>query len=170
MQPPSDIVRRSGIKQGMRVVDLGCGSGTFTLEMAKHVGENGEVFAIDIQPKMLQQLESKLQKEENRAIKKLIKVIEGSAYKIPLEDESIDVCCMISVLQEIPDRERALCEVRRILKPTGVLAVTEFIIDPDYPLSTTTINLAMKAGFVVDEMLGNFWNYTVRFRKGALTQ
>ncbi len=170
IQPPTEIVLRSGIKPGMCVVDLGCGSGTFTLPMAKQVGENGKVFAVDIQPKMLRQLESKLLREENKSLKERIKVIEGSAYRPPLEDESVDVCCMISVLQEIPDRVRALREVKRILKPTGILAVTEFVIDPDYALPVTTIKLAAKAGFVVDEVIGDFWNYTARFRKGAAEQ
>jgi len=170
IQPPRDVILRSGIKQGMRVVDLGCGSGTFTLEMARHVGDKGEVFAMDIQPKMLQQLKIKLSKEENASLRKRVKVINGSAYGIPLEDESVDVCCMVSVLQEIPDREKALREVKRILKPRGILAVTEFVIDPDYALSTTTIKLGTEVGFAVDEVLGNFWNYTVRFRKEVSAQ
>ena len=88
---------------------------------------------------------------------------------MPLKDESIDVCCMISVLQEIPDKEKALGEVKRVLKPTGVLAVTEFVIDPDYALPSTTIKLANEAGFVVDEMIGRLWNYTIRFHKGDVT-
>ncbi len=169
IQPPRDTVLRSGVKQGLRVVDLGCGSGTFTLEMARQVGEGGEVLAIDIQPKMLQRLKNKVLREDEEALGERIRVIEGSAYRMPLKDESVDVCCMISVLQEIPDRVRALHEVRRILKPTGVLAVTEFVIDPDYALPATTIKLATGAGFVVDEVLGSLWNYTVRFRKGDTT-
>ncbi len=167
IQPPRVVILRSGIKQGMRVVDLGCGSGTFTFEIARHAGDKGEVFAIDIQPKMLRQLKSKLTREENTSPRKRIRVIGGSAYGIPLKDESVDVCCMVSVLQEIPDREKALREVKRILKPKGILAVTEFVIDPDYALSTTTIKLGIKAGFAVDAVLGNFGNYTVRFRKEA---
>ena len=169
IQPPRDTVLRSGVKQGLRVVDLGCGSGTFTLEMARQVGESGEVFAIDIQPKMLQRLKNKVLREDEEALGERIRVIEGSAYRMPLKDESVDVCCMISVLQEIPDRARALHEVSRILKPTGVLAVTEFVIDPDYALPSITIKLATEAGFVVDEVLGSLWNYTVRLRKGVTT-
>ena len=51
------------------------------------------------------------------------------------------------------------------LKPGGVLAVTELFPDPDYPWKSTTIKLGTEAGFVVDEVSGNFFNYTVRFRK-----
>jgi len=165
IQPPVDVILRSGVKEGMQVVDLGCGSGTFTLPMARVVGEMGKVFAVDVQPKMLRQLESKLSRDENQLLRGRVRVIEGSAYRLPFEDESIDVCCMVSVLQEIPDRIRALREVKRILKPDGILAVSEFVIDPDYAFPSTTIALGKQGGFAVDEVCGSFWNYTVRFRK-----
>ena len=54
---------------------------------------------------------------------------------------------------------------RRVLKPGGILAVTEFLIDPDYPFISTTIRLGEEVGFVVEAAEGNWWNYTVRFRK-----
>jgi len=72
---------------------------------------------------------------------------------------------MVTVLPEIPDRSRALREVRRVLKSGGILAVTEFLPDPDYPLRSTTIRICQNEGFVVDASSGNLWNYTVRFKK-----
>ncbi len=72
---------------------------------------------------------------------------------------------MITVLQEIPDKGRALRETKRVLKPDGILAVTEFLPDPDYPLRTTTVRICQREGFVLDDNLGNFWNYTIRFKK-----
>jgi hypothetical protein len=47
----------------------------------------------------------------------------------------------------------------------GILAVSEFLPDPDYPLRSTTIRRGLAAGFELDAALGNFWTYTVRFRK-----
>ena len=164
IQPPEQLIKRSGIKRGMQVLDLGCGSGAFTPFIARTVGEKGKVYALDIQADMLEQLENKLSMPENKDIRN-IKVIEGNAYKLPFEDNSLDVVNMVTVLQEIPDRNRALREVNRVLKPAGVLAVTELFPDPDYPWKSTTIKLGEVNGFVVDGFSGNFFNYTVRFKK-----
>ncbi len=164
IQPPGQLLERSGIKEGMHVLDLGCGSGALVPFIARVVGKDGKVFALDIQPGMLKRLEDKLSKPENRDIKN-VKVIQGNAYELPFEDKSLDAVIMVTVLQEIPDRNRALCEVKRVLKTGGFLAVTELFPDPDYPWKSTTIKLGKEAGFVVDEVSGNFFNYTVRFRK-----
>jgi ubiquinone/menaquinone biosynthesis C-methylase UbiE len=164
IQPPSQLIERSGIKRGMQVLDLGCGSGAFTTFVARAVGEKGKVYAFDIQADMLKQLENKLSRPENKNIKN-IKLIEGNAYELPFDNGSLDLVYMVTVFQEIPDRNRALQEVKRVLKPEGVLAVTELFPDPDYPWKSTTTKLGEEAGFVVDEVSGNFFNYTVRFRK-----
>jgi ubiquinone/menaquinone biosynthesis C-methylase UbiE len=164
VQPPEQLIERSGIKKGMHVLDLGCVSGAFTLFIARTVNEKGKVYALDIQADMLKQLENKLSRPENRDIKNF-KLIEGNAYELPFDDSSLDLVNMVTVLQEIPDRNKALHEVNRVLKPGGILAVTELFPDPDYPWKSTTIKLGEGAGFVVDKVLGNFFNYTVRFRK-----
>ena len=80
IQPPSQLIERSGIKKGMKVLDLGCGPGAFTPFIARTVGEKGKVYALDIQTDMLKQLERKLAKPENRDIKN-IKLIEGMGHE-----------------------------------------------------------------------------------------
>ena len=163
-QPPHRVIERSGIKSGMTVLDLGCGSGAFTTFIARVVGERGKVYAVDIQPAMLKQLERKLAKAENQDIKN-IELEQASAYSLSFEDGSIDLVYMVTVLPEIPDRARALREVRRVLKPGGILAVTELLPDPDYPWRSTTIKMCQREGFVLDGSFGNLWDYTVRFKK-----
>jgi ubiquinone/menaquinone biosynthesis C-methylase UbiE len=164
VQPPFQLIERSGIKKGMHVLDLGCGSGAFTPFIARTVGEKGKVYALDIQADMLKQLENKLSRPENKDIKN-IKLIEGNAYELPFDNNSLDLVNMVTVLPEIPDRKKALQEVKRVLKPGGILAVTELFPDPDYPWKSTTIKLGEAAGFLVDNVSGNFFNYTVRFKK-----
>ena len=164
IQPPDKIIQRSGIKEGMNVLEVGCGSGAFTTFVARTVGKKGKVYALDIQPDMLKQLENKLAKPENKDIQN-IKLIEGNAYELPFDDNSLNGVYMITVLQEIPDRDRALQQVNRVLKPGGILSVTELFPDPDYPWKSTTVKLGNRAGFITDEVSGNFWNYTVRFKK-----
>ena len=146
------------------MLDLGCGSGAFTTYVARAVGPAGEVNALDVQPDMLKQLENKLSRPENKDIHN-IKLIQGNAYELPFDNASLDLVYMVTVLQEIPDRNKALAEVKRVLKKGGILAVTELFPDPDYPWKSTTIKLGEAAGFVLDKVFGNFFNYTVRFRK-----
>ena len=164
LQPADKVVKRSGIKEGMRVLEVGCGNGAFTTFLAKAVGEKGRVYALDIKPKMLVQLENKLSKSENKDIRN-VELIKSNAYNLQFENEFFDLACMITVPQEIPDRMRALQEIKRVLRTGGILAVTEFLPDPDYPLKSTTIKVGKKIGFTLNEALGNFWNYTIRFTK-----
>ena len=56
MQPPDEVIQRSSIKPGMKVLEVGCGSGAFTVAVARAIGNEGEVHALDIQPGMLDQL------------------------------------------------------------------------------------------------------------------
>jgi len=164
MQPPEQIVERSGVRPGMKVLEIGCGSGGYTTFVARAIGPEGEVAALDIQPAMLRQLEAKLAYPMYQDIQN-ITLHEASAYDLPFEDGTLDLVYMITVFQEIPDRDRTLAEVMRVLKPDGLLAITEWVFDPDYPLMSTTIKQGEKAGFVVDAALGNWWTYTVRFKK-----
>jgi ubiquinone/menaquinone biosynthesis C-methylase UbiE len=87
----------------------------------------------------------------------------ASAYELPLEDESVDRAFLVTVLPEIPDRQRALAELHRVLRPGGVLSITEEFMDPDYPLARTTIHWAAEAGFELAERHGNWWRYTLNF-------
>lgn len=164
LQPPDKLIERSGIKPGMTVIDLGCGNGAYTNFVARAVGEQGKVYAVDIQTAMLRGLEKKLARAENQDIKN-VELKKANAYDLPLEDGSIDLVYMVTVLQEIPDRDRALREVSRVLKPDGILAVSEIVIDSDYPLRSTTVKLCRREGFNLDGVFGGFWHYTARFRK-----
>lgn len=163
-QPPSTIIARSGIRKGMKVLEVGCGSGAYTTYVARAVGPEGTVYALDIQPGMLEQLKKKLARPENADIRN-VRPVEASAYDIPLEDGSLDLAYTIAVLQEIPDRVKALAEIRRVLKPGGIMAVTEFLPDPDYPLKSTVVRQLIDAGFLLEGVYGGFWQYTVRAKK-----
>lgn len=164
LQPPDKIIQASGIKKGITALEIGCGSGAFTTFIARAVGSNGMVYALDIQPKMLEQLKNKLKRAENKDIKN-IKPVLASAYALPFDDNSLDMVYMVSVFQEIPDKIKTLKEIKRVLKSGGILFISEFFIDPDYPFRSTTIKQGVQGGFDFDVVSGNFWNYTVRFLK-----
>jgi len=151
MQSPDKIISRSGIKEGMKVLEVGCGSGAFTTFVARAVGDKGEVFALDIQPEMLKQIENKLKQPENKDIKN-IHLINGDALNMPLEDNTFDLVYSITVFQELPDKNKALKEMKRVLKPDGILSISEFLPDPDYPLKSTTIKMGTSEGFILNDV------------------
>lgn len=166
LQPPGPIIDRSGIREGMRVLEVGCGSGAYTAHVARAVGESGDVTALDIQPGMLAQLKRKLRRPENGDVQN-VGLCQGSGVALPFYGASMDLVYMITVLPEIRDQQGALAEVKRVLKPGGILAVSEFFPDPDYPLRSTTVRRGERAGLEVEGVYGNLWTYTVRFRKGG---
>lgn len=160
MQPPDQVVDRSGIGPGMNVLELGCGPGTFTLEAARRVGSNGRVVAVDIEPRMIQQLREAV----DRAGITNVEIRLADAYDLPAADASVDVAFMVGVLAEIPDRQRALTELKRVLKPEGLLSVSEMLVDPDYPWRSTETGWCQEAGFVLEGSYGSFFEYTLTFR------
>ena len=164
LQSPAAIIERSGIDTGMRVLEVGCGNGGFTTAVARMVGEYGTVFALDIQAEMLEKLQQKLNRPENQDIKN-ITLLHESAYGLPFVNGSLDLVYMVTVFQEVPDKQKALVEIKRVLKPGGFLAISEFLPDPDYPWISTTARMGLKAGLIIDRIEGNLWNYTVRFKK-----
>jgi len=164
MQPPTKVIACSGINPGMKVLEIGCGSGAFTIEAARTVGQQGKVYALDIQEDMLGKLRIKLSRPENSDMRN-IEIINKGAYELPFADSSLDLVFMVTVFQEIPDKQRALAQIKRVLKPAGILAVSEFLPDPDYPWRSTTERMLSKAGLIFEAAYGNLWSYTVRFRK-----
>jgi ubiquinone/menaquinone biosynthesis C-methylase UbiE len=164
IQPAGLLLSQSGIRPGMRVLEIGCGSGAYTTFAARAVGPEGSVIGFDIQEGMLQQLLVKRSRLEYGDIQNL-DLVRGNALQLPFCNETFDAVYMVTVLQEIPDPHAALVEVNRVLKPGGYLGVSELLIDPDYPLKSTTIRMGEKAGFTLDAAEGGFFTYTVRFKK-----
>lgn len=162
IQPPLQVIKRSGLKKSMKVLDLGCGSGMFTVYAARAVGRSGLVYALDIQQEMLKQLKEKLS-SDNDGKHGIVIPVKGNARNLPFRSGSLDLVYIISTLQEIADRQKALGEVKRALKPGGVLAISETVVDIDYFLKSTVIKICQEAGFTLDSISGNFWSYTVRF-------
>jgi SAM-dependent methyltransferase len=155
------VLDRVGIQHGERVLELGPGPGAFTVQAARRTGPAGTLVAVDIQPKMIAAVETKVREAGLDNVETHV----ASAYELPFEDASLDRAFLVTVLPEIPDRQQALAELHRVLKPGGVLSITEEFLDPDYPLASTVIRWAKQAGFELAARGGNWFVYTLNFRK-----
>jgi ubiquinone/menaquinone biosynthesis C-methylase UbiE len=153
------ILDRVGLRPGERILELGPGPGAFTVDAARRVGPEGRLVVADIQPEMITQVERRVQAAGLANVEMHV----ASAYDLPLADASVDRAFLITVLPEIPDRARALAELRRVLKPGGVLSITEEFLDPDYLFAGETIRLVEAAGLRLARRAGNLWLYTLNF-------
>jgi ubiquinone/menaquinone biosynthesis C-methylase UbiE len=160
------VLDRVGIRPGERVLELGPGPGIFTVKAAQRVGLEGRLIAVDIQPEMIAQVEKRVQDAGLTNVETRV----SDAYHLPLDDTSVDRAFLVTVLPEIPDQARALVELRRVIKPGGLLSVTEEFADPDYPFVFETIRRVEAAGFSLERRFGNFWVYTLNFRRDAVQQ
>lgn len=111
-----ESLRAAELRPGERVLDVGCGTGIVGRLAAEAVGSGGSVTGLDVEPGMLAVARAAAGKAE-------IEWIEASAESIPLPDESVDVVVCQMSLQFVPDRPRALEEMRRVLVPGGRLVL-----------------------------------------------
>lgn len=152
---PASNLAKLGLSEGMKVADIGAGSGFYALEAGKRVGGSGRVFAIDVQKDLLGRLASLAQAAHLRNIE----VVWANAEKIggtKLKDASIDRIIVSNVLFQISDQDDFALEMKRIMKPGGKLLLVDW--SGVTPLSPKTIIPAAKAqtlfeknGFAVEQ-------------------
>jgi len=162
---PAKLLDKVGIVSGMRVLELGPGPGFFTIEAARRVNYSespGMLYCLDIEPAMIDRAKNKVTRYD---LKNVVLMV-GNGEWLPFKDGSLNLAYLVTVLGEIPDQSRALKELYRVLRPGGVLSISEYLLDPDYPLRKTTIAWARQAGFEPFQEYGNFFAYVVNFRRG----
>jgi ubiquinone/menaquinone biosynthesis C-methylase UbiE len=122
IQNPRKIVGEY-IKDGDTVVDLGCGPGYFSMDMAKMVGESGHVIAVDLQPEMLEKVGKKAKKFN---LSKRIMLHHCSQDKIGLsQDVKADFVLAFYMVHETPNPVKFLEEVKSLLKEGGKCLIVE---------------------------------------------
>jgi ubiquinone/menaquinone biosynthesis C-methylase UbiE len=113
-------LKEIGVREGQTVLDVGCGSGDFTVSSATLVGETGTVYALDIDDRALDILKIRTEK---RGFKNIRLLHSSANEKIKLDDNSIDHVLLIDVLQEVYNKESLFKEVGRILRAGGIVTV-----------------------------------------------
>jgi ubiquinone/menaquinone biosynthesis C-methylase UbiE len=155
------IIEHLDLQPGMKVLDIGCGPGRLTIPVARRVGQQGEVVAIDIQPGMLRRAQDKA-KAANLTN---IRFLQTGVGEGKLEHGQSDRALLVTVLGEIPDRQSAMKEIFDALKPGGILSVTEIILDPHYQRRATVVRLASAVGFREKTFFGNRFAFTLNLEK-----
>jgi ubiquinone/menaquinone biosynthesis C-methylase UbiE len=115
-----ELVDRVGIAPGWRVLDAGCGSGAFLPRLSELVGPSGSVTGIDL-------AEENVALASTRAVLCPLRTDRGDLLRLPYEDASFDAAWCANAVQYLGDDElgRALAELRRVVRPGGVVAVKD---------------------------------------------
>jgi ubiquinone/menaquinone biosynthesis C-methylase UbiE len=158
---PERLIRRLDLAPGMRVLDAGCGPGRLTIPLARAVGPDGEIVALDGQREMLGELERRLEAEGIRNVLPVRAVLGEGA----LGEGGFDRVVLAMVLGEVRDRRAAARELYAALRPGGVLSVTEIFGDPDHRRPATIQREVEAAGFRLARRFGGFPAFTLNFEK-----
>ena len=109
----------------MTVLDLACGAGRYTIELANRIQPNGRIIAIDLWEAGIDQI-NQWARDNKFAIETHVADV---GRKLPVADQCVDLCLMATVLHDLVHDDTAqatLKEVARVLKPKGILAIVEF--------------------------------------------
>ncbi len=117
-----ELLKALNIQPGQVACDIGCGNGFYTLKLAELVGNDGQVFAVDIQPEMLTLLNARAKSEDVTNIKPIL----STAIDPDLPPQSVDLILLVDVYHEFSHPEQMLQALRRSLKPKGRIALVEY--------------------------------------------
>jgi protein-L-isoaspartate O-methyltransferase len=166
VEAPHPFITRARLREvlrpepGERILEIGPGTGYYTLDLAAWVGPNGEVEIFDIQQEML---DHTMRRARERGAANVTTTL-GDATSLPYDPESFDAVVLVTVLGEIPEGDTALREIRRVLKPGGRLVVGELIGDPHYVAYGSLRGRAETSGLTPDGRAGGWMGYFARFR------
>jgi len=150
--PRKRVLNEAGISPGTRVLDYGCGPGSYSIAAGELVGQTGRVVALDIHPMAMEAVQKK-------AAKRALTNIEPTCAADPsgVESESIDVVLLYDTFHMLGDQDGVLKELHRALTPDGVLSFS------DHHMKEPEIVKRLTAGGLFE--LAKKGKYTYRFVK-----
>jgi len=160
VHPPQKILGEL-VQSGMSAMDVGCGPGHFTLDLARLVGERGKVLAVDLQEGMLAKVQAKARAQglESRI------ALHRAAGRVAGVGVGLDFILCFWMLHEVPDAHAMLVDLHGRLKPGGALLLAEPILHVGRKRFEAETGLALMAGFRVAERLDLRWSRAVLLHK-----
>jgi len=136
------------VEEGMKVLDIGCAMGFFSLPIARMVGSNGKVICVDVQDKMVKSLEKRAQRA-GLADRIETRICHHNSLGLDDFKEEIDFALASAVVHEVSDASNFFSETYETTKPTGRFLVVEpkgHVSEMDFKI---TVSVAEKCGFKV---------------------
>lgn len=156
---PKKLAGRLSPEPDAAVLELGPGPGYFSAEIARNVPD-GKLTLVDIQQEMLDMAKKRL---DSFGLSN-IAYIQADAAALPFDKETFDVIFLVAVLGEVPNKKKCIGELHRVLRPNGLLSVSEQPGDPDLipvdEMKSLTGDL-----FDLERIFGGGRNYTANLRK-----
>lgn len=168
VEAPHPLITRQRLREildprpGDRILEVGPGTGYYTLDVAGWVMPDGQVDILDLQQEML---DHTMRRAGERGLSNVTPT-QSDATGMPYEDGTYDAALLVTVLGEIPDQDAALRELARVLKPGGRLVVGELLGDPHYVRLAPMRLRASGVGLAYERRVGNALGYFARFVKG----
>jgi ubiquinone/menaquinone biosynthesis C-methylase UbiE len=164
VEAPHPIITRDRLRSvlrpqpGERLLEIGVGTGYYSLDLAGWVAPEGALELFDLQQKFLDHV---MRAAGERGLSNLV-ATQGDATDLPHQDASVDAVILTAVLGEIPDAAAALREIRRVLKPDGRLVVGELFGDPHFTTRASLERMGGEAGLQLAETSGNWFGFFAR--------
>lgn len=161
VEAPHPIITRERLRSvlrpepGERLLEIGVGTGYYSLDMAEWIAPDGTLELFDLQQEFLDHV---MRAAADRGLQNLVPT-QGDATALPYEDASIDAVILTAVLGEIPDSAAALREIYRVLKPNGRLVVGELFGDPHFTTRGSLQRLGAESNLQLADLSGNWFGY-----------
>jgi SAM-dependent methyltransferase len=157
---PAHLTTLLAPRRGERILEVGPGTGIYSIPVARELGPDGSLEVLDVQQAMLDEV---MARARAAGVANLTATC-GDARTLPYPDGAFDAAYLVGVLGEIPDEPAALRELRRVLKPEGRLVVGEVAIDPDFVRLGPLRERTRAARFELEHRQGSALSYLARFR------
>jgi len=140
------------LRDGLEVLDVGCGTGADALRMAEQVAPRGKVVGFDHSPEMITEAQ-----ERARGLDRPIEFVQGEAHALDFADGSFDRCRCDRVLSHIADPQPVVNELVRVTRPGGL------VLASDLDLGTMFVNgsdhdLATQVALRMSDVVANGWS------------
>jgi ubiquinone/menaquinone biosynthesis C-methylase UbiE len=168
VESPHPFITRERLREalepqpGERVLEVGPGTGYYSLDVARWVGPSGRLDVLDVQQEMLDHTMRRADEAQIRSIQPR----RGDARELPYEDATFDAAYLVAVLGEVPDQQLAMSELRRVLKPGGRLVVGELFGDPHMVGERALRRLAPSVGLRFERRVGPRFGFFAVLRPG----